>query len=283
MTHDDRVSVIIPTFNRAERVQRAVASVVAQSRPPDEIILVDDGSTDATEEIITRNYPQIRYIRQENRGISAARNFGIQNASGNWIAFLDADDEWLPRKLEKQILALKQNLAYRVCHTDEIWIRSGKRANPKKIHQKFGGEIFEKCLPRCVISPSSVIIHKQVFDQVGLFDPTLPVCEDYDLWLRVCSRFAVLYVDEPLIIKYGGHSDQLSRKYWGMDRFRIAALEKIIDEGRLDRTQKTAAFQALLEKIDVYLTGARKRGKKDEVDCYEKKRKTYQALLQTIP
>ena len=282
MSSDFNVSVIITTFNRRDYVERAVRSVMEQSHPADEIVVVDDGSTDGTDEFVQYQFPRIQYFRQENRGISSARNLGIDQSSGNWIAFLDVDDEWLPPKLERQVSALKANHVYRICYTNEIWIRRGRRVNPKKIHQKFGGDIFEKCLPLCIISPSSVIIHRELFNRFGLFDTNLPACEDYDMWLRICAFLPVLYLDDPLILKYGGHEDQLSRKFWGMDRFRIKALEKILADSRVDKAKRTAAIRMLLEKIDVYLTGARKRKKKEDVEVFEEKKSRYIDVLNSL-
>ena len=221
------ISVIIPTYNRAHLLPRALDSILSQSCLPNEIIVVDDGSTDDTSVLVTSVYPEIVFIQQSNTGVSCARNVGIKRASGDWIAFLDSDDEWFPEKLEVQMNALYKNPELKICHTNEIWIRNGTRVNPKKKHEKFGGWIFQKCLPLCCISPSSVIIHKSIFDEAGLFDDSLLVCEDYDLWLRITARNPVLYIEKPLLRKYGGHNDQLSRKYWGMDRFRIKSLEKI--------------------------------------------------------
>jgi glycosyltransferase involved in cell wall biosynthesis len=268
---DFSVSVILTTFNRKKLVQRALQSVLKQTYCPDEIILIDDGSNDGTDEIISEIFSDIKYYKQPNKGVSASRNLGIQQSTGNWIAFLDSDDEWLPKKLEKQITALTINPEYRICHTNEIWIRKGRRVNPQKKHQKYGGQIFEKCLPLCVISPSSVLIHRQVFDQSGIFDTELPACEDYDLWLRICSIFSVLYIEEPLIVKYGGHEDQLSHKYWGMDRFRIYALENIINNNNLDQKQRKAAIKMILTKIEIFLNGSKKRNNKDDIESYKKK------------
>ena len=282
MLKEFNISVIITTFNRRDYIDRAVRSVMEQSYPADEIVFVDDGSTDGTDEVVQQQFPRIRYIRQDNCGISSARNLGIEQSSGNWIAFLDVDDEWLPQKLERQVSALETNRVYRICYTNEIWIRRGRRVNPKKIHQKFGGDIFEKCLPRCIISPSSVIIHRELFHRFGHFDTNLPACEDYDLWLRICTFLPVLYLDEPLILKYGGHEDQLSRKFWGMDRFRIKALEKIVADNRVDKAKRAAAVRMLLEKIDVYLTGARKRKKKEDVAVYEEKKSRYIDVLDSL-
>jgi glycosyltransferase involved in cell wall biosynthesis len=272
------VSVIITTFNRRHTIERAIDSVLNQTHPADEIILIDDGSTDGTDQLIKINYPNIIYIWQENQGISHARNTGISLSTFNWIALLDSDDEWLSSKLYQQIRALQDQLDYKICHTNELWIRNGKRVNQMKKHEKSGGLIFEKCLPLCIISPSSVMIQRSVFDEYGLFDQSLPVCEDYDLWLRLCAFLPVLYIEDPQIIKYGGHSDQLSRKYWGMDRYRMKVLEKIIDNPKLSPEKLRAAIQTLIEKIDIYILGAKKRGKDDEVVRYEQKRTRYLAL-----
>ena len=146
MTTKFKISVIIPTYNRHALLERAVLSVLKQTRPADEIIIIDDGSTDGTAELIPKKFPQILYSWQENKGVSTARNAGIESASSEWIAFLDSDDTWLRRKLEYQQKSLIENPEFLICHTNEIWIRHGKRVNPLKKHQKSGGYIFEKCL-----------------------------------------------------------------------------------------------------------------------------------------
>ncbi len=271
------VSVIIPTHNRARLLERALQSVLAQGRSVQEIIVVDDGSTDSTEEVVCTRFPQAHYSREPNRGVSHARNRGIEAASGDWLAFLDSDDEWLPQKLAWQERMLAANPQYKICHTDEIWIRDGTRVNAMKKHAKAGGFIFERCLPLCVISPSSVLIHRSVFDGVGLFNEDLPACEDYDLWLRICAHFPVLYVDRQLIIKYGGHADQLSHRYGAMDRFRIIALENILREN-LSPQYYRAALNMLITKIDIYLQGAIKRDKQEEITKYRQKQRYYLSL-----
>ena len=263
------ISVIVPTYNRVHQLPRALDSILCQSCSPKEIIVVDDGSTDETSALMTSEYPEIVFIQQQNTGVSSARNVGIKRASGDWIAFLDSDDEWLPEKLEIQMKALYENPGKKICHTNEIWIRNGKRVNPKKKHEKFGGWIFQKCLPLCCISPSSVIIHKSIFKEIGLFDYSLPVCEDYDLWLRITARNPVLYIEEPFLIKYGGHEDQLSKKYWGMDRFRIKSLEKIISSRVLSELDENAAKKMLMEKIYIFIQGAQKRGNIKEVKKFK--------------
>lgn len=265
------ISVIIPTYNRAHLLPRALDSILNQTRVPEEVIVVDDGSNDDSAALIQSNYPEVMYIRQSNRGVSAARNRGIREASGEWLAFLDSDDEWLPEKNQRQMEALRNEPGMLFCHTDEIWIRNGVRVNPMKKHTKYGGWIFQKCLPLCCISPSSVVIHRSLFTEVGIFDESLPVCEDYDLWLRITAFHPVLYLDEKLIVKYGGHDDQLSQQYWGMDRFRIQTLEKILNTKALDKENRLAVKAMLAEKVSIYTTGALKRGRLKEAEAYTKR------------
>ena len=264
------ISVIIPTYNRAHLLPRCLDSVIAQKLRSHEIIVVDDGSTDSTRDLVRRNYPGIKLISQENRGVSAARNAGIGAAQGDWLAFLDSDDAWLPGKLGRQAQTVLDNPDVNIIHTDEIWIRNGVRVNPHLKHRKYGGSIFRRCLPLCVISPSSVMIHRRVFDRVGLFDETLPVCEDYDLWLRICALMPVAFVPEPLITKYGGHPDQLSTRYRGMDRYRIKSLDRILNEVELGPADRKAAIDTLVGKIRIYLNGARKHNNRVFVPECEK-------------
>ena len=264
------VSAIIPVFNRRHTLGRAIDSILAQSRQVDEIIVVDDGSTDGVAGWISAAYPEVRLIVQANRGVSAARNAGIQAATGDWIALLDSDDEWLPEKIQRQLEMLQLSPdGYRLCHTDEIWIRDGKRVNPMRKHEKAGGSIFQRCLPMCVISPSSALLHQSIFEQPGLFDETLPACEDYDMWLRICAREPVLYVNEPLLVKYGGHEDQLSRQYWGMDRFRVQALNKLLNSGVLDAEQQDQVKMQIISMLEVLINGARKRNKAEDLASYQ--------------
>ena len=259
------VSVIIPTHNRGHTLRRALDSVLAQTRPPTEVIVVDDGSVDGTSRLVTDGYPAVRYLPQAHAGVSAARNRGIATAQGQWLALLDSDDEWLPHKLEAQFDLLDRCPGHRLVHGNEIWIRRGRRVNPMIKHAKSGGWIYEKCLPRCVISPSAVMVHRTLFDEVGVFDETLPVCEDYDLWLRICALHPVLYVVDPVIVKYGGHDDQLSARDWGMDRFRIQALVNMLESNRLTASQRQATMAMLADKIGIYMNGARKRDRYEDV------------------
>ena len=274
------VSAVIPTFNRGHCLLRAINSVLAQTTPVDEIIVVDDGSDDKTYDLLVKSelldmrgqLPNIRYLYQENKGVSAARNLGIKEAENEYIALLDSDDAWAETKIERQAFKLeKKNFSCRITHTEEIWLKDGQRINPKKKHKKGGGFIFEKCLPLCCISPSSVLLHRTLFDDYGFFDEKLPACEDYDMWLRLCAFEEVLFVEEALTIKYGGHADQLSRAFWGMDRFRVLALEKLINSGKLSKTQRSQALEMLVKKVEILLLGAKKREKKEMIQNLDRK------------
>jgi glycosyltransferase involved in cell wall biosynthesis len=262
--NQNTVSVIIPVYNRVKVIDRSINSVINQTYPINEIIVIDDGSNDGTYDLVKRNFPQVILKYQENKGVSNARNVGIKLAKSKWIAFLDPDDEWLPKQVEEQISLLNINLSYKICHTDEVWIRNQVRVNPMKKHRKYGGDIYNKCLPLCVISPSSIIIHKDIFNDIGLFDEELPVCEDYDMWLRICSKYSVLFLDQKLINKYGGHDDQLSKKYWGMDRFRLIALEKMIDNPNLNSTDRMATINMAIDKTRILQKGYIKHNHKIE-------------------
>jgi glycosyltransferase involved in cell wall biosynthesis len=273
------ISVIIPSHNRASTLPRALDSVLAQTEPAHEIIVVDDGSQDETSSLLTRRYPDCRYLYQPNRGVSSARNLGIAQARGEWIALLDSDDAWLPDKLALQAEALEQYPGLRICHTEEIWIRNGVRVNPMRKHAKQGGRIFQRCLPLCVISPSSVVLHKRLFEEYGDFDTRLPACEDYDLWLRLCAHEEVLFIEQPLTVKYGGHADQLSRRYWGMDRFRVQALEKILRSTSLNETDRQATLAILIEKAGILAQGAEKRSQHSRAAHYRRLQSDYRTQL----
>ena len=264
------ISVIIPTFNRKKTLKRAIQSVLMQSYTPYEIIVIDDGSDDGTKEWLKDNFPNVKYIYQMNSGVSSARNKGIKFARGDWIALLDSDDEWLPSKLKDQANEIELNPAAKFLHTNEIWIRNGVRVNQMKKHKKYGGYIFEKCLDMCRISPSSVLIKKDIFDEIGMFDETLKVCEDYDLWLRFASKYPVHFLDQPLIKKYGGHSDQLSKVDDGIESYRIRSLKKIMNSGILNKKQKTITKDVLVKKMYIYAKGLEKRNKIRELNDTKK-------------
>ncbi len=263
-----QVSVIIPTYNRAGHLREALDSVLAQEFRSFELIVVDDGSTDETPPLLLKYGDSIRVLRQKNRGVSAARNAGIAAGRGALIAFLDSDDIWLPGKLSRQVEFFGQNPEVLICQTEELWVKNGCRVNPGKRHRKRGGMIFEPSLELCLVSPSAVMLRRELFDRVGVFDERLPACEDYDLWLRVSCRFPVGLIDTPLIAKRGGHADQLSRAR-GLDRYRIESIAKLISDGCLTAAQRIAAVAVLKQKCRVYAGGCRKRGRHAEADRYE--------------
>lgn len=282
------VSVIIPTYNRADFISECVQSVLAQTLPAREVIIVDDGSTDATYNIlndlgfnsISTSKTVLRYIFQKNQGVSSARNLGIKEAKSEYIALLDSDDLWLKGKLDRQIIAFRDDMQNRrLCHTDEIWVRNGIRVNQHKKHKKSGGNVFQSCLKLCCISPSSTMLHRSVFEDYGFFDEDLPACEDYDFWLRYSSKEEVIFINEPLIIKKGGHSDQLSGVHWGMDRFRIYALEKILNQPDLKLDYRIAAIREVILKMEILINGSQKRKKKVYAETLLEKKQYWEDSL----
>ena len=255
-----KISVVIPTLNRINTLQRALDSVINQTYKPAEIIVVDNGSSDGTLKFLREQYPKITILTENKLGVSSARNKGIKKSINQWIALLDSDDAWHPRKLEIQTSMLDSALKeYNLIHTDEVWFRNNKHINQMKKHKKQGGYIFERCLSLCCISPSSVLFKKNILDKFGLFDESLPVCEDYDMWLKICSSEEVLFAQDKLTYKYGGHKDQLSKSYWGMDRFRIKSIENIIKNFDLTYKQKKQAKKELIKKLKIIINGAFKR------------------------
>lgn len=289
MSHPE-ISVIVPTYNRAQCLPRCIEAILAQDDQNFELIIVDDGSQDETQsllqkynpviiknsqkpktnDVIAESTPHILVIQQENRGVSAARNRGILESHGNYLTFCDSDDVWTPRKLGIQRTFFHHSPEALVCYTGEIWIRKGLRVNPCKHHAKVSGDIFDRALALCVVSPSSVMMQRRFFDIVGFFDEDLPACEDYDLWLRAAAlQIPFHYIPEDLIVKYGGHDDQLSKKYWGMDRFRVQALLKCLKMPNLTQQQRQQAIVMLIKKCSIIAQGATKRGNLTLANEYE--------------
>ncbi len=267
------VSVIIPTFNRAWILLEAIESVLSQTFENYELIVVDDGSTDNTR-LLLESFKDIRVVSQDNKGVSAARNQGIAVAAGDYLAFLDSDDLWFPGKLASQMTFFKTHPQAMICQTQEVWIRNGRRINPKKRHCKASGMFFERSLELCLVSPSAVIIKKDLLDDVGRFDEELPACEDYDLWLRIGARYPVFLVDKPLVIKRGGHADQLSASS-GLDKYRIQSIKKLLDGDMLTCEQRQASAVMLRKKCEIYATGCRKRGRDEEAGYYQQLAERY--------
>ncbi|OQX29395.1 MAG: hypothetical protein B0D92_03920 [Spirochaeta sp. LUC14_002_19_P3] len=261
----DTVSVIIPTYNRS--IIRALESVMAQTWRNLEIIIVDDGSTDGSTDGTRMKawieQSAVRIIRTANRGVAAARNTGVEAAAGPWIAFLDSDDTWAECKLEKQMRHIRAHPDIRIVYTSERWIRRGVRVNPPKAYRKYGGDVFLHCLPVCLIAPSSVLMQLSLFREMGGFDPAYPVCEDYDLWLRICSLYPVGLVDEELTVKYGGHADQLSASSPVMDYWRIRALCGILQTRKLSPPHLEAVRREIIRKAKIFLPGCLRHGRSE--------------------
>ena len=275
-----KISVIIPTYNRSGFLEEAIKSVFSQDFRDFELIVVDDGSTDGTRDMIGRYSERLTYLYQESQGVSCARNTGIRASSGEYIAFLDSDDMWLKRKLSFQIEFFIRNPHALICHTEEIWIRRGIRVNPKKKHKKYSGMIYERVLPLCIISPSSVMIKRELFfDRLGFFDESFPVCEDYEMWLRIAARYPIYLIEKPLVIKRGGHKDQLSKEFTGIDRFRIEALVKIMESGILSNEQYAASLVELKRKCAIFGNGCLKRGKVQEAKRYLRLHEKYESRI----
>jgi glycosyltransferase involved in cell wall biosynthesis len=262
------VSVIIPTFNRWPLVGEAVESVLTQTYSDYELIVVDDGSTDETRKNLASVASRIRLLTIPRSGVAAARNFAVSRAVGRYVTFLDSDDLWRAKKLELQTAYMEQNPQIHICQTEEIWIRNGKRVNPQAKHQKPSGDIFLRSLEMCLVSPSAVMMTRQLFSRFGGFDETFPVCEDYELWLRIAAEYSIPLISEPLVVKRGGHPDQLSHSTWGMDRYRVMAVQRLLRSG-LRGKQRAAAMEVLRAKVAILARGARKRGKEKEADRYD--------------
>ncbi len=269
-----KISIIIPTYNRAAFLKEAIQSVIDQDyferatrAHPFELWVVDDGSTDQTKEIVRSFGRKVKYSYQEHKGISAARNKGLGISSGDFIAYLDSDDLWLKNKMRTQMSYMEAYPRAAVCYTEEIWIRNGVCVNPRKKHKKYSGWIFNRVLPLCLLSLSSALFRREVFKTVGYFDEKLPACEDYDLGIRTAFHYPIHLIEQPLIIKRGGHADQLSKRYWGMDRFRIYALEKALGL-ELTPEQRRNVKKELVKKCQILANGFKKRNKDEELRKY---------------
>ncbi|NLD95034.1 MAG: glycosyltransferase family 2 protein [Fibrobacter sp.] len=266
-----RISVIIPVYNRYTLLERAVASVLCQSFRDFELIIVDDGSDVSLSGSAIGGYdPRIRIVRfDQSRGVSAARNAGVKVSNGQWIAFLDSDDCWHRHKLQKQLRWLDSNREIAIMQTKEIWIRNGVRVNPPRKHEKIQGDIFKQSLDRCMITPSSVILSRELFDSSGGFNESLQACEDYDLWLRICCRNRVGLLDEFLLTRYGGHDDQLSGTAEHLDRFRVRSILQLLETIILVPNQYNQAVTVLVQKAQILANGYNKRGNSELCKRYQ--------------
>lgn len=255
-----KISVIIPAHNRAWSLERAVRSVFAQSFSDWELWLVDDASTDTTPELASRlavEDDRVRVLRSPtNEGVSRARMRGVAAAAGEWLAFLDSDDEWLPKKLERQVRLAAD---YQWIHANEIWMRDGQVVRQQAKHRKSGGRIFSRCVEICCVSPSATLVRRDTFERVGGFRADFTVCEDYDLWLRLAVEHEAGFIEEPMIVKHG-HDDQLSMRYPAMDFFRVKALVEFLRDPRLTPAERLAVRTSAESRCEILLKGYAKHG-----------------------
>ena len=258
------VSIIIPTYNRAGFISRAVRSVLEQTYAQLEVIVVDDGSTDAIQENLSLfEDARLKLLSQKNQGVSAARNAGLDAARGELLALLDSDDYWLPDKLRFQVQFMLDG-NWDICQTDEFWIRDGKLVNPGFKHAKRAGWLFEPSLKLCLVSPSCVLFTRDFWEQMKPFDQGLLACEDYDLWLRSSIYYPTGFLPQKLVVKQGGHADQLSRKIIGLDLYRIYSMIKLLQNNELDTGHKVSVQEVLEQKVKHYVQGCLKRNKPEE-------------------
>ena len=262
------ISLVIPTYNRQEQLRRALESVRLGTLQPNAIIVVDDGSTDNTVSYLAQLPHVLTIAHPVNLGVSAARNSGIRVAKTPWIVLLDSDDWWLPNHLECISRHIATHSDCQIVQTRERWYRGGRRVNPKARHIPPAGEIFEASLELCLISSSAVAFKKALYETVGGYDERMPACEDYDLWLRMTRLCHVDLIDIETIEKEGGQADQLSRRFWGMDRFRVYAMVKLLASGTLTRAQAIATRQVCRKKLAILCAGAEKRGNESAVLGY---------------
>ncbi|MDD5674707.1 MAG: glycosyltransferase family A protein [Chitinivibrionales bacterium] len=263
------VSIIIPTYNRARLLGRALDSVFAQDFSDYEIIVVDDGSTDDTTALPQLADGRVRLLRLScNCGVACARNHGVAAAAGRLIAFLDSDDAWLPQKLSRQTAWLLKNPGFRIMQTGEIWIRNGARVNPPATHKKIHGDIFASSLERCMVTPSSALLEKELFLEMGGFNECLRACEDYDLWLKIACRYPIGLLDENLLVRYGGHADQLSGTTFALDRFRVRSLLDLLTCGALSAERRKLTKDILAKKAGILAQGFKKHANHKEYRHY---------------
>ncbi len=247
------VSVIIPVYNRTFSIRDAVESVLIQSIKPSEIIVIDDGSSFDTVSYLKNYMHHIRLIKlNKNKGVSFARNTGIKAACGEYIAFLDSDDLFLPKKLECQINYMAENNLL-ISHTDEFWYRKDSWVNQGKSSKRYGGYIFDKILDKCRISPSSLIVHKSVFDEAGYFNEDLKVCEDYEISLRFALKYKIGYLEKKLIIKRAVEENSLSAGICHIEYIRYEILEKLYRKinNTLDLNSKNALIREIERKKQI--------------------------------
>ncbi len=273
-----RVTVVIPVQNRAEMLRRAVESVSAQTFQDFDLIVVDDASTEDLSGVkgLLEGEGHAWLRMKENGGPAVARNAGAAMMKGEWLAFLDSDDVWSPEKLERQLEWHARNPQAEMSQCEEEWLRNGQPLKKKAAQEQPDGWVFEKCVEVCCVSPSCVMISRELWQELSGFDVRYRVCEDYELWLRASLHNQVGLVKSesgPLVTRHGGHDDQLSFAVEAMDRFRVLALLELMNREELSEERRCYVEQGVLKRAEVLIKGAQKRGKEDAVAVYSRARK----------
>ncbi len=267
----NRVSVIIPTYNSAHLLERCIASVLDQTRRPDEIWVIDDGSTDNTPELTERLcalLPGLIHVhRQENAGPGVARNLGIQMARGEWIAFLDADDRWLPTKLEEQLACAETHPAAGLIYSDASVIDSSGRHIANYLADKgpVSGWAFDRLLQSFFILPSTALVRRDALLCVGMFDTRLRKIEDYDLWLRLSQLYPFQLVPECLTL-YQRQQTSSSKDNIAMTRTEIQVFRNL-QRQKLTRAQRRAVRRRLARNLFDYSYEIRTRDRRASLDA----------------
>lgn len=225
------VSVIIPTYNGSRFIVQAVDSVLAQTYQPIELIVVDDGSTDNTASVLAPYRSRIHYVYQSNQGLSTARNRGIRASTGEYVAFLDSDDVWLPDKISQQVKCLAVNLGIGLVHTDVFyWDQvTGSRAQRNNGRMEYVGNCYARLFSANRITVSSVLVRRECLRHVGGFDDQIrrPSTQDYDLWIRLARYYSFAFIHQPLIL-YRLHTTNASQNQLMMREDELYVVEKAL-------------------------------------------------------
>lgn len=238
------VTTIIPAYNAAAYIEQAVDSALAQRGVDHEVIVIDDGSTDNTWELLRKYGERIRAVRQANAGHVRSRNRAAQMARGDWLAFLDADDEWLPDKLASQLAVAEEQTG--MVYTDRVNFGEIGRVAERQSDSipLFEGDTFERLLFNNFVTVSSVIIRKSWFDRLGGFDPELLVCEDWDLWLRLTAEGGLVKLCPEPLTRYRWHASSMSNNQTRMCEGRFRVLRRALATPRGQRLSWLTTLRA---------------------------------------
>lgn len=227
------VSILVPVYNGDQYISEAIESALAQTYQNFELLIVNDGSTDNSKSIIM-NYlgdSRIRYFEQQNAGVAATRNLAIKHAKGKYIGFLDQDDCWLPDKLSTQVQFLETHQEFAFIHSRQGYIQADGTLishYPKDWVADLHGECFVELFKRNRIAVLTVLLRKNVIDEIGYFNETVSRVDDYELWLRICSKYPIGFQDKKLAL-YRCHETNASHDYVKMEQAELSALESLYD------------------------------------------------------